>query len=154
MTVADIEPMVQLWTDSVVTRYMGGPRDKTKISETFREILLEENSQVFDLYPLIDNSLQKLVGHCGLIEKNIDSTKEIEVNYIIEKASWGKGYATEIAKALCDHAFKVHYLNRVVALINPKNLASERVAQKIGMSFVKETQRPNGVTMKVYSLLR
>lgn len=49
------------------------------------------------------------------------------------KKAWGRGYATEVAAAIRDHALGQLGCGRLIALINPANVASERVAVKIGL---------------------
>ena len=52
--------------------------------------------------------------------------------------AWGKGYATEAAGAVRDYGLGVLGRRRLVAIIDPQNAASIRVAEKIGMHFEKE----------------
>jgi RimJ/RimL family protein N-acetyltransferase len=55
-----------------------------------------------------------------------------ELAYHLARRHWRKGYATEGAKAALAHAFLVWRRAHVISLINPKNLASIRVAERIG----------------------
>jgi len=64
---------------------------------------------------------------------------EIEIGWRLRRLAWGQGYAPEAAAALLRHGFATLGLSRVVADILPANLASVRVAEKIGM-------RPHGPT--------
>jgi len=96
--------------------------------------------------------LGRVIGHCGLLEKDVNDQAEIELIYVFASDSWGKGYATEAASALRDHAFHRLGLRLIIALINPGNPASARVAEKIGMQLEKETRRPSGKIMSVYSI--
>jgi len=59
-----------------------------------------------------------------------------ELGWWIWKTHWGKGYATEAALACVDHARELMGLDCLVAIIDPDNIASRRVAEKIGMQFV------------------
>ncbi len=54
------------------------------------------------------------------------------------RSAWGKGYATEAASAVRDFAFGMLGIKRRIAMIDPANLASIRVATKIGMKYEKE----------------
>ncbi|MEJ2552051.1 MAG: GNAT family N-acetyltransferase, partial [Anaerolineales bacterium] len=92
----------------------------------------------------------QLVGNCGLLEKEVGGEAEIELVYVFAASAWGKGYATEIGMALIRHAFETLGLERLIALIEPENAASERVAQKVGMRFDREVRRPGGAIRKVY----
>jgi RimJ/RimL family protein N-acetyltransferase len=66
----------------------------------------------------------------------------VELGYRLTRASWGKGYATEAAGAVMEHAFTSLGLERLVSLIDPENIASLRVAQKLGMQFEREIILP------------
>jgi RimJ/RimL family protein N-acetyltransferase len=92
----------------------------------------------------------RLVGHCGLLDKEVDGKTEIELNYILTPSAWGKGYATEIGHALKRLAFEKMGVERLIALIEPENEASERVAVRLGMRLEKEIVRPGGASRKVY----
>jgi RimJ/RimL family protein N-acetyltransferase len=56
-----------------------------------------------------------------------------EIGYRIRRDNWGEGYATEVARAWLDYGFSFLGLNRVVAMIQPENHRSVRVAENIGM---------------------
>ena len=58
---------------------------------------------------------------------------EIEVGYHLIPSAWGKGYATEAAKALITFAFEETPLDRILAVTNPENEASQRVLRKAGL---------------------
>jgi [ribosomal protein S5]-alanine N-acetyltransferase len=60
---------------------------------------------------------------------------QFELGWWIWKDHWGRGYATEAAAAFVAHGRDMMGLKRVVAVIDPPNLASRRVAEKLGMSF-------------------
>ena len=94
------------------------------------------------------------VGSCGISlfhdpdhERNplspINSEKylnrDIEIGYVLHKKYWGKGYATELAKACVNFAFNNNPdIKRIVAVTAPNNIASQRVLSKIGFKFVQE----------------
>jgi ribosomal-protein-alanine N-acetyltransferase len=147
----DIPALVKLWTDPDVTCYMGGPRDVTGL----RKSLGEDAGAIppaFDLRPVVDKASGEVVGHCGLLEKLVDGAQEIELVYVFAKATWGRGLATEAARALRDHAFDEMRIPRLIALIDPGNAASARVAAKIGLEYEKSTLRSGGKEMQVYAL--
>ena len=63
---------------------------------------------------------------------------KVEVAYLISKTHWGQGLGSEAAQGIRDYAFTQLNLTRLVCLIDPENLASIRVATKMGMTFEKE----------------
>ncbi len=82
-------------------------------------------SAVFEL------SSGDFVGYCGVIrapERDFD-----ELVYVFHQRFWGLGYATEIGRAMLDHVFAISSLDTIAATIDPRNDASLRVAEKLGM---------------------
>jgi len=147
----DIPILARLWSDPDVTHYIGGPHD---YDEVYEELCKDDEVKpppLLDLWVLVEKSTNRIIGHCGIIDKEIDDTTEYDLNYILDKPVWGKGYATEIAVAIRDYSLEYLRLNRVIALIDPENRASINVALKIGMAHEKDVQRPDGITRQVYS---
>lgn len=149
---SDAQALAQLWTDPEVTRYMGGPRDYDELLRIFQEDAAASPPPEIDLWPVVEKATSRVIGHCGLIDKEVDGRQEVELVYVFETAAWGKGYATEAASRIRDHAFETLGLDRIISLIDPDNSASERVAVKVGMQFEKETRRPGGRVMRVYAI--
>jgi RimJ/RimL family protein N-acetyltransferase len=84
-----------------------------------------------------------VIGYCGLFAfPDINGRPEIEIGYRLERAAWGNGYATEAACAVRDYAFAILQIPRLIALIDPANVASIRVAEKIGMRYEQEVLLP------------
>jgi RimJ/RimL family protein N-acetyltransferase/precorrin-6B methylase 2 len=148
---SDLPALAALWSDPEVTRHMGGPRDYAVVVSSLAEDL-QIVQEVYDLRPVIDKASDQVIGHCGYLEKEVDGRSEIELTYVLARAAWGKGLATEAAKALRDYAFQSLQCSRLIALIEPGNQASERVAQKIGMRFERETFRPGGAIRLIYAI--
>ncbi|MBU0596221.1 GNAT family N-acetyltransferase [Candidatus Bipolaricaulota bacterium] len=151
---SDVDALVALWRDPDVTRFMGGPRDEEKLRPGLIEDSADPFATTYDLWPVIEKSSGTVIGHCGLTDKEVDGREEIELVYVLAKRAWGKGYATEIAHALRDHAFGPMGLSRLISLIEPENAASERVAAKVGMTMEKEVVRPGGALRRVYTIER
>jgi len=147
----DAPALAAIWSDPDVTRFMGGPRD---YEQTCRDLLSEAAESSTDpadtLYPVIERSSGRIVGDCGFLEKDVEGETETELIYVFAKAAWGRGYASEAARALCTFAADRLQLPRLIALIDPENRASARVAEKAGMRFWKQTIRPTGKRMQVY----
>ena len=152
LQVGDIASLVELWTDPEVTYYMGGPRDKEWLMSEFEKTAGEPLAEQYDLWPLVEKRTGKVVGQCGLIEKEVDGKAEIEIIYVIAKTAWGNGFASEVARELIQYAFHKMKLVRLIALIEPENIVSEIIAKKIGMRLERETIRPGDTIRKVYAI--
>ena len=74
---------------------------------------------------------RELIGMGGI--QPLDKLGIFEFAWLIWKAYWGQGLATEMARGCRDHAFKVMHLPKVGAVIDAPNIASIRVAEKLGM---------------------
>ncbi len=148
---ADVAAIAALWADAEVTRFLGGPRDLDGVRRTLVDGLHEKPSPL-DLWPVVEKSSGTVIGHCGLLPKEIDDQDEVELVYVMAAGSWGRGFATEAAAAIRDFAFGELGLERLVSLVDPENVASERVATKLGMTLEKETVRPSGKAMRVYAM--
>jgi RimJ/RimL family protein N-acetyltransferase len=75
------------------------------------------------------------IGWCTLNSWNPDF-RSASLGYCYDEAAWGRGYATEAARALLGWAFDTLDLNRVQAEADTRNVASARVLEKLG--FVRE----------------
>jgi RimJ/RimL family protein N-acetyltransferase len=83
-------------------------------------------------------SSQALIGWSGL--QYLPGTEEVEIGYLLSKAVWGKGLATEGASAGLRFGFEHLKLERIVGIVHPGNTASQRVLEKLGMSFANEAE--------------
>lgn len=72
-----------------------------------------------------------LIGQCGLIA--LQPPLEAELTYLLARRYRGQGFATEAARASVRYAFEQRGLRHVVALVQPDNVASQRVLESIGM---------------------
>jgi RimJ/RimL family protein N-acetyltransferase len=133
-----------MWTDPQVTRFMGGPREAAQLEQGFMEDANSPDPPTYDLWPVIEKATGDLIGYCGLLDKKIEGHEEIELIYVFVPAAWGRGYATEIGQALREHAVKNLGLTRLVALIEPENEPSVRVAERLGFQRDRQINRPAG----------
>jgi RimJ/RimL family protein N-acetyltransferase len=140
----DVEGLAALWCDPAATAYLGGPRTFDAVRRTLREDLAQPEPPPFDLWPAIEKASGRVVGHCGLLDKEIAGRVEIELVYVIAPAAWRQGFATEAGRAIRDHAVTALGCQRLVALIHPENAASERIAAKLGFRCDGDVRRPHG----------
>jgi RimJ/RimL family protein N-acetyltransferase len=79
-----------------------------------------------------------LLGMCGLIKR--DALPDVDIGYAFLPAHEGRGYAREAAQATLTHGFETLGLPRIVAIMDPNNARSARLAESIGMRFERERQ--------------
>jgi RimJ/RimL family protein N-acetyltransferase len=73
-----------------------------------------------------------LIGSCWLSVQN-DEPRQADLGYVLNYPYWGRGYATEAARAVLGYGFRELALHRVTATSRPANVASWRVMEKLGM---------------------
>ncbi|MBM3184309.1 MAG: GNAT family N-acetyltransferase, partial [Chlamydiae bacterium] len=71
--------------------------------------------------------------------QTIDGTNLVELAYRFDPSYWGKGLAVEAAAAIVEYGFRELHLDQVIAIIDPQNKQSVRVAAKIGMHYWKDS---------------
>jgi RimJ/RimL family protein N-acetyltransferase len=86
----------------------------------------------FGMWAVEEKGTGDLVGRIGFAEP--DGWPGFELGWALARRFWGRGYATEGARAALDHAFTALRKERVVSLIHPENEASLRVAERLGQS--------------------
>jgi len=84
----------------------------------------------FGMWGVFERDTERLVGRVGFHQPA--TWPDFELGWTMGRASWGKGYAPEAARTCLDYAFEVMKRKRVISLIDPANVASIRVAEKIG----------------------
>lgn len=141
MTVDDLDDMADLLGDPEVMEFYRHPKDRSEALDwiMWNQRLYRDHG--FGLWLIELRATGTFVGDCGLTVQEVDGATEIEVGYHVRRSVQLRGYATEAAAASRDYARDVLGLDRLIAIIRPGNVASQRVAEKIGLSLEKEVLR-------------
>ncbi len=75
----------------------------------------------------------EFLGYVGLIPDG-DAAEDVQLSYRFTVASWGQGYAREAAARLLRHGFEALALSAIAITTHPLNLASLRLAERLGFS--------------------
>jgi RimJ/RimL family protein N-acetyltransferase len=133
----DGEQAYLLNLDPDVIRYTGdGPFESIDAARNFLKNYPDYQKNGFGRWATIDKQSGEFVGWCGL--KYIEDLQEYDIGYRFFKRHWGKGYATESAKACLDHGFAQLNMPFIVGRAAKANTASIHVLQKIGLQYYKE----------------
>jgi ribosomal-protein-alanine N-acetyltransferase len=142
----DLEPLFALYRDSEMRRYF--PDGTLTRAETQEEIEWFERGHPrhpeLGLWATIERATGAFLGRCGLLPWTIDGVDEVELAFLIDKARWCEGFATEAARAIVEHARARLGLTRLICLVTPGNEASVAVATKLGMTFEREHTDEHG----------
>lgn len=99
----------------------------------------------------------KLIGYVGLSVPHWlpEALPAVEIGWRLDPDHWGRGLATEGARAALSQGFEQLGLDEIIAIYQPENVASGRVMERLGMRFARDTVDPvRGVALRVYSLSR
>ena len=146
----DLRALHAVYGDPEVTHFL---KPHPTIEDTRRALdihVREASAGNPAFWALIERASGNLIGDAGvgLIE---GIGPEFELGYTLGKRWWGRGYATEAARVVRDHALGELALPQVLALVHPDNAASIHVLEKIGMERVG-TREAEGAERVVYSI--
>ena len=137
MTLSDLDDMAALLGDADVMRYYRAPKTREQ-AEAW--IAGNENNYAQFGYGLwiIETHAGEFVGDCGLTWQAVNGSSKLEVGYHVSPTYQGQGLATEAAAACRDLARDQLQASELVAIVHPDNRASQRVAEKVGMTRVAD----------------
>lgn len=147
----DLDAFALICADPEVMRYIGDgqPLSQAQTQTRLASIIEHRNRHGFGVWAAVDRTSGDLMGYCGL--QFLDNTSEVEVGYRLARRFWGMGLASESARASLGFGFGQLALDRITAVVQPGNLASRRVVEKIGLKFVKDARFYN-TAVKYYAI--
>lgn len=136
----DAGAVFALYADAEVMRFMGAPPASVheEAANLRAHIARYYQGLGFGLWAVILRETGELAGRCGLLRSEIGGRSETEISYLLARRFWGQGLAAEAARAVLHHGFGALGMERIVAVIDPRNTASRRVAQRIGMRYERD----------------
>ena len=156
----DMQPMFDIHTDPDVMRYYGvKPYDSLDKSKKHLDWLTKLHREEIGLRWIITlKDEDTCIGDVGFYDWEKKHSRA-EIGYILGKQYWGKGIMTEAIKAALDYGFNEMNLNRIQALIDPRNNASKRVAEKHGFHYEGtfrdyEYEYGDFIDLNMYSVLK
>ena len=149
----DLDDLWALYCDPEITRYIpDAPRTREEAKEELEwHMHGHPKFPELGLWATIHKETGRFIGRCGLLPWTIDRQQEVEVAYTIAQEFWGQGLGTEAARAILNYGFEKLNLSRLICLIDLENVASRKVAEKIGMSFERESRDEMG-SFLIYSI--
>lgn len=134
----DIPDFVRIYGDEDGMLYMGkGAKTPQESAQSVRWKMKHWVDRGYGLWCVEEKKSGSVVGHCGVAW--LEWMNDIEIAYLISRDHWGKGYATEAVTAAIAYGFEVVHAPQIIAIIRPDNVQSERVAEKAGLKYFKDT---------------
>jgi len=131
----DIDALHSLWTAPDVRRYLWDDVviSRERAAETVRDAIALAEREDLGQWLVLDRGSGVLAGFCGLIRR--DGEDAPELMYGLAREWWGRGLATEAARAVLAFGFDDPRCTRITAATDPPNEASQRVMERLGMRF-------------------
>lgn len=133
----DVDDLVALDSDPAVMRYLNGgvptPREVIEREVLPRFIASSQRGDGYGVWAAIERATGAFVGWFGFGPYEGGAAGEVSLGYRLRRAVWGRGYATEGARALIRQGFTELGAQRIVATTYQDNLASRRVMEKAGL---------------------
>lgn len=134
VAIDDAEAMQRFAGDRDVVRFMQWGPNTLEQTRTFceKQLLAQRDLDRRDFeFSICEKDGEALIGAAGLRVES--EQRAAELGYVLHHEFWGRGLATEAARALSQFGFGVLGLHRISALVDPENLGSRRVLGKLGM---------------------
>ncbi len=147
LTVDDAPALAKILGDAEVMRHsVSGVLSEQATGEFIDWCRHSYRQNGFGPWAVVEKSSSTLAGFCGLNAERVDDADEIEIGYRLAPRFWGKGLGTEAARGALTHGFAKLRIESLIAIVEPANVASVKVIQKLGFSgFIHSQYHRHGV---------
>lgn len=139
----DADALTCLLTDPETMRYYPAALDHAGVVDWIARNRRRYAEGGHGLWGMVLKSGSGLIGDCGLTRQTVDGVDELELGYHVRRDLWGRGYASEAARACRDYGFERLGAERIISLVRVGNLPSRGVAEKVGMRLWKRVMWRN-----------
>lgn len=157
---SDSLALFEIWSDPCVTKFMNishftEEKQAKDMIRFLNKLTLENKAARFTIIELESNCI---IGSCGYNTLDLQHSKA-EIGYELSRAYWGRGYASEAISCLLKYAFLDLNLNRIEAKVEPSNINSIKVLQRLKFTFegtLRQVEKSKGkfIDLNMYSKLR
>ena len=132
-TPQDFDLLLELYSDPEVMRYVGGVKKRDEVEAAMKTRVLEYYEQFpgLGMWATIERESGACIGTHLL--NHIQGEVYIQVGYVLFSRFWGRGYATEMTKAILRYGFTTLALPEIDAITDQPNVASQHVLLKAGL---------------------
>jgi RimJ/RimL family protein N-acetyltransferase len=149
----DVDAMAQLFANPNFMRFsLGAFTERKETVDFIDKVMGWDRANMPSQFAVTLRDELPVLGYCGF-HHHPEVPGEIEIGYRLHPDCWNRGFISEAARAVRDHAFTDLKLPRVISLIHPENIPSRRVAEKNGMKVEREITF-RGFPTLVYAISR
>ena len=133
LTIAHLSDLKHMDQDEGFMASLGGVRDEPETLIYLERNLEHWAEHGFGIWMLRDRETDAVIGRGVLRHLDVEGVDEVEVGYGFLPQFWGRGLATEVARACIDIGQRQLGLRSIVAITRPANFASQHVMRKAGL---------------------
>lgn len=126
----DLDRWADFAADPEATRFLGGPMARSMAWRALMSMAGSWQLMGYAMFSVIEKASGRWMGRIG--PWTPDGWPGTEVGWSLHRDAWGKGYATEAARAAMDFAFEQLGWEDVIHCIDPQNIPSQKVATALG----------------------
>ncbi|BAZ23192.1 GCN5-related N-acetyltransferase [Kalymmatonema gypsitolerans NIES-4073] len=149
----DFDAYAEMCGDADVMRYLpeGKPLSRPESWRHMAIMLGHWQLRGYGMWAVEERSSGEMIGRIGCWQS--EGWPGFEIGWTLRRTYWGRGFATEAARAAMDFAFGKLQRSHVISLIRPQNYASRRVAEKLGEK-LEGTMEIFGDEVVIYGMSR
>jgi ribosomal-protein-alanine N-acetyltransferase len=133
LTTADVPALFEIFGDPEVCRYWSRPalRTEAEARQLQQEIVHGWTSRTLSQWGIATRGDDSVIGTCTLTSFSLEH-RRAEIGFALRRGAWGNGFMREAIHALLNHAFESLDLRRIEADVDPRNVRSIRVLDRMG----------------------
>jgi RimJ/RimL family protein N-acetyltransferase len=160
---SDVDAWAEMYSQPAVERFLK-PRSREQVAEYIREIRERHAADGFGILAAVRMEDDRVIGRAGMLVwdnrtwtpttlSDAGEHGDVEIGWALHPDAWGRGYATEASAACRDYVLD-EVRSRVVALIDPDNVRSIAVAERLGLAHERDVRRNGAHITRLYVRLR
>lgn len=147
----DLDGYAEMCADEEVMRYIGKPMSRMEAWRSMAMMIGHWQLRGYGMWAVEERQSGAFIGRIGCWYP--EGWPDFEIGWMLRRAYWGRGFATEAARAALNYAFSELQRPHVVSLIHPENMTSIRVAERLGERLEGRAQI-FGIEVLVYGIHR
>jgi RimJ/RimL family protein N-acetyltransferase len=133
LNLEDVGHIQVIVSDPVAMRYYPAVKSVAETRESIERTLASYARHGHGFWAVCLRDTGEFIGLCGLLHQELRAQPDKEIGYLLQRRFWGRGYATEAARAVKEAALSLFGFPYIVSFIAPDNEPSIKVARRIGL---------------------
>lgn len=137
-TMSDLDDLIAMYNEPHITDFTDALYPKEE-ERAYEQAYIDNGYRFYGygMWVVIHKADGALMGRAGVESSEICGAGEVELGYIISTRYQHQGYATEVCTAIVDHAFKKLQMQRIMARVNPNNVPSVKLLNRLGFQKIQ-----------------